>query len=47
MSLVVLKAHGLDLSLVSRGKGPGKAAGCSLPPEQTRGKGINSQTLSA
>lgn len=41
---VVLKEHGLDL--VSRGKGLGKAAGL-LPLEQTRGKGINCQALSA
>lgn len=44
---VVLKANGLDLSLVAGGKGPGKAPGYSLPLEQTRGKGINCQTLSA
>lgn len=40
----MLKACGLGFSLVSRGKGQGKAAGL-LSLEQTRGKGINCQTL--
>lgn len=43
----MLKVHGLDLSLVPKGKGQGKADGLLLPLEQTSGKGINCQTLSA